>query len=202
MANKFEEFKQLSGTWNDNFFQRLENFAKGLKNNKKYSYKNQLVTAQISPILSRITDTVFNYEHLYTLLSTVFHMQSTLTQTDLHNKLATQERDVQAKEAFKCYLLMTKFNSTIPADIRDQKLIAGIFRLDRLEAPLIQFLGELGARIADKFKIKDDEIDALKNTVADLEKVVEKRIKKEKAGDELRKQMDDEIDALNITVDA
>ena len=200
MANKFEEFKQLSGTWNDNFFQRLEIFTKGLNNNKKFSYRNQLVTAQISPILSRITDTVFNYEHLYTLLRSVFHMQSTLTQTDLHNKLATQERDVQAKEAFKCYLLMTKFNSTIPADIRDQKLIAGIFRLNRLEAPLNQFLGELGARIADKFKIKDEEIDTLKNTVADLERVVAESVKKEEAGDELGRQKDDEIDTLKNTV--
>ena len=200
MANKFEEFKQLSGTWNDNFFQRLEIFTKGLNNNKKFSYRNQLVTAQISPILSQITDTVFNYEHLYILLRSVFHLQSALTQTDLHNKLATQERDVQAKEAFKCYLLMTKFNSTIPADIRDQKLIAGIFRLDRLEAPLNQFLGELGARIADKFKIKDEEIDTLKNTVADLERVVAESVKKEEAGDELRRQKDDEIDALKNTV--
>ena len=200
MANKFEEFKQLSGTWNDNFFQRLEIFTKGLNNNKKFSYRNQLVTAQISPILSQITDTVFNYEHLYILLRSVFHLQSALTQTDLHNKLATQERDVQAKEAFKCYLLMAKFNSTIPADIRDQKLIAGIFRLDRLEAPLNQFLGELGARIADKFKIKDEEIDTLKNTVADLERVVTESVKKEEAGDELGRQKDEEINTLKNTV--
>ena len=41
---------------------------------------------------------------------------------------------------------------------------------------------------------KDDEIDALKNTVDNLEKIVEKGIKKEKAGDELRRQKDDEMD--------
>ena len=166
MKNIFEEFRQLSGTWRVDFYPELINFGRKLKNNRRVSEgRDQRIAAQVSSILDQIANTTFNYENLYTFLSMAFNTPSILTQSDLQNKLAPQDRDVHAKKAFLCFLLLEKLNSTIPEDIGDQKLIAGIFGLNKFEPPLIRFLGELETKIADKFKMKDNEVNTLKNAL-------------------------------------
>ena len=192
MANKLEEFNQLTETWYENFFEELVIFAKRLNNNKKCA-KNKEAAEQVSSILIRITDGVFNYESLYPLLSMVFHTQSTLSQTDLHNKLTTEKSN---KKGHQCYQLIKELHSTIPTDIKDQKLIAGIFQLNRIEAPLNQLLNKIGAEISDKFKMKDDETRCLKQAVVNLEKDIEKKEQVEK----LVKIKSEEIDTLKNNI--
>ena len=174
MKNIFEEFRQLSGTWRVDFYPELINFGRKLKNNRRFSEgRDQRIAAQVSSILGQISNTVFNYENLYTFLSMAFNTPSILTQSDLQNKLAPQDRDVHAKKAFLCYLLLKKLYSTMPVDIGDQRLIASVFGLNKFEPPLIRFLGELETKIADKLKMKNNEVNTLKNALEMAKKDLE-----------------------------
>ena len=174
MENILEEFRRLSGTWRVDFYPELINFGKKLKNNRRYSEgRDQRIATQVSSILGQISNTVINFENLYTFLSLAFNTPTILTQSDLQNKLAPQDRDVHAKEGFLCYLLLKKLYSTMPVDIEDQKLIASIFGLNKFEPPLIRFLGKLETKIADKFKMKNNEVNTLKNALEMAKKDLE-----------------------------
>ena len=193
MKNIFEEFRQLSGTWRVDFYPELINFGRKLKNNRRVSEgRDQRIAAQVSSILDQIANTTFNYENLYTFLSMAFNTPSILTQSDLQNKLAPQDRDVHAKKAFLCFLLLEKLNSTIPEDIGDQKLIAGIFGLNKFEPPLIRFLGELETKIADKFKMKDNEVNTLKNALEMANKDWETKTT------EIKEELDEKTNTLKM----
>ena len=193
MENIFEEFRQLSGTWRVDFYPELINFGRKLKNNRRVSEgRDQRIAAQVSSILDQIANTTFNYENLYTFLSMAFNTPSILTQSDLQNKLAPQDRDVHAKKAFLCFLLLEKLNSTIPEDIGDQKLIAGIFGLNKFEPPLIRFLGELETKIADKFKMKDNEVNTLKNALEMANKDWETKTT------EIKEELDEKTNTLKM----
>ena len=193
MKNIFEEFRQLSGTWRVDFYPELINFGRKLKNNRRFSEgRDQRIAAQVSSILDQIANTIFNYENLYTFLSMAFNTPSILTQSDLQNKLAPQDRDVHAKKAFLCFLLLEKLNSTIPEDIGDQKLIAGIFGLNKFEPPLIRFLGELETKIADKFKMKDNEVNTLKNALEMANKDWETKTT------EIKEELDEKTNTLKM----
>ena len=193
MKNIFEEFRQLSGTWRVDFYPELINFGRKLKNNRRVSEgRDQRIAAQVSSILGQIANTIFNYENLYTFLSMAFNTPSILTQSDLQNKLAPQDRDVHTKKAFLSYLLLKKLNSTIPVDIGDQKLIAGIFGLNKFEPPLIRFLGELETKIADKFKMKDNEVNTLKNALEMANKDWETKTT------EIKEELDEKTNTLKM----
>ena len=193
MENILQEFRRLSGTWRVDFYPELMNFGKKLKNNKRYSEgRDQRIAAQVSSILGQISNTVINYKTLYTFLSMAFNTQSILTQSDLQNKLAPQDRDAHAKEAFLCFLLLKRIYSTMPADIGDQKLIASIFGLNKFEPPLIRFLGELETKIADKLKMKNSEVNTLKNALEMAKKDLETKTA------ETKKELDEKTNTIKI----
>ena len=180
-----KEFKRLTGTYSDDFFLILVEFTHKLNNSK-----SKLVASQAPNILRGLNTFVSNFESLYPLLKAAFPGQLTLSPEDFHDQLIIQ---YTLKEAHQCHQLMKNIKDAIPDDVEVQRFVSDIFKQRRYDISLHQFLIKIGKRIID-------EIDALKNTVDNLEKIVEKGIKKEKAGDELRRQKDDEIDALKNTV--
>ena len=193
MQNIFKEFQQLSGTWRVEFYQDLMNFVRKLKNNRRVSDgKDQQIVAQVSSVLNQIENTVSNYQNLYTFLCMATHTPSNLTQSDLRSKLTPQDRNVHDKETtFLCFLLLKRLYSTLPEDIEGQKLIAGIFGLNRFEAPLIRFLGELEAKIADKFRMKDNEINTLKNALEKANSDLEANIAEK---DQIKTKLDEDVE--------
>ena len=194
MQNIFKEFQQLSGTWRVEFYQELMNFVRKLKNNRRVSDgKDQQIVAQVSSVLNQIENTVSNYQNLYTFLCMATHTPSNLTQSDLRNKLTPQDRNVHDKETtFLCFLLLKKLYSTLPKDIEGQKLIAGIFKLNKFEPPLIRFLGELEAKIADKFRMKNIEVDTLKNALEKANKDLNTK------NDKSKEELDEKTKAIKI----
>ena len=196
MSNKttFEaeaEFKQLTGSYSNGIFQKLVKFGHKLNNNN-----SKLVASQVPNILKVINTFIHNFDSLYPLLKTVFPKQLTLSPKDFHDQFAFQG---PPKKAHLCYFLLKKIELAIPEGIEVQKFATEIFKLGRFDDPLYQFLIEIGTRVIDVIKSKDDKLNNLVAKDNDHNQTIEqlkeehKNITKrrEEEADELKKKVDE-----------
>ena len=195
MSNKttFEaeaEFKQITGSYSKGIFQRLVKFGHKLNNNN-----SKLVASQVPSILKVINTFIHNLDSLYPLLKAVFPKQLTLSPKDFHDQFAFQG---PPKKAHLCYFLMKKIELAIPESIEVQKFVTKIFKLERVDNPLYQFLIEIGTRVIDEIKSKDDKLNNLVAKDNDHNQTIEQL--KEKHKNTIKKK-EEEADKLKQKVD-